>query len=171
MASNIPVVFSFEDRFSFEFTAKEKQGFTDKILSNKWREAYPDIFDDDDLRIALSQPTYHFYEWFTAVTIFQQTGMLSLVEQYEFRNHKRKWKVMRAINDAKLFAAIDGREKFGAQGPDLLVYAPDFSNWFFCEVKGPGDSLKPKQCLRFTNICEITSKPIALARVVRTRNK
>jgi hypothetical protein len=33
----------------------------------------------------------------------------------------------------------DRTEHGAAQGPDLLMYKADLTDWFFCEVKGPGD--------------------------------
>jgi hypothetical protein len=36
-------------------------------LAQEWRTRFPDLFDDDDLRLANSQPAIHFYEWLGAV--------------------------------------------------------------------------------------------------------
>lgn len=36
-------------------------------IQKKWRREYPHIFDDEDLRLALSQPKYHFGEWLVAI--------------------------------------------------------------------------------------------------------
>jgi hypothetical protein len=50
----------------------------------------PGSFDDDDLRLANSQPGVHFYEWLGAIVLHHTTGYLSLVEKYEFARHPRK---------------------------------------------------------------------------------
>ena len=37
-------------------------------------------------------------------------------------------------------------DSFTAVGaPDLLVWSKQYNFWFFAEVKGPGDSLRPSQ--------------------------
>ena len=46
------------------------------------------------------------------------------------------------------------------QGPDLLAYAPDHSNWFFIEVKGPSDRLRPVQRDYFAAVAEVTGRPV-----------
>lgn len=48
------------------------------------------------------------------------------------------------------------------QGPDLLMYSPDESNFFFCEVKGPNDRLRPKQEKYFAAIAEAVAQQIEL---------
>ena len=58
----------------------------------------------------------------------------------------------------------DRTEHGRAQGPDLLVYARDFSDWFFCEVKGPGDRLHPEQKRKFEALAAASGKPVRLLR-------
>jgi hypothetical protein len=36
-----------------------------------------------------------------------------------------------------------------AWAPDFFVYKEDHSDWFFCEVKGPRDELRPSQRSQF----------------------
>ena len=50
------------------------------------------------------------------------------------------------------------------QGPDLLMYAPDGGDFFFCEVKGPADDLRPKQVRFFDAITEATGRQIEVLR-------
>src|SRR4051794_26997233 len=50
-------------------------------LAQEWRIRFPNLFDDDDLRLANSQPAVHFYEWLEAVVLHHTTGYLSLVEK------------------------------------------------------------------------------------------
>ena len=38
--------------------------------------------------------------------------------------------------------ALRDRKQGRAQAPDLLMYAEDLSDWFFCEAKGPRDRLR-----------------------------
>jgi hypothetical protein len=63
-------------------------------LALEWRQKFPDLFDDDDLRIAKSQPNIHFYEWLGAIVLHHTTGYLSLVEKYEFATHPRKQQIV-----------------------------------------------------------------------------
>ena len=51
------------------------------------------------------------------------------------------------------------------QGPDLLVYARDFSDRFFCEVKGPGDRLRPEQKSKLGALATVSGKPVRLLRL------
>jgi hypothetical protein len=46
------------------------------------------------------------------------------------------------------------------QCPDLLVYTPDRSEWFFCEVKGPQDKLRGKQIDFFQELERVSGKRI-----------
>ena len=50
------------------------------------------------------------------------------------------------------------------QAPDLLVYAPDYSDWFFCEVKGGSDHLRQAQKDHFIVLSELSGKPIYLVK-------
>ena len=57
------------------------------------------------------------------------------------------------------------KERFGSlQAPDLLMYAPDYSDWFFCEVKGPTDRLRSEQREYFEAIAELCGKKIGVLR-------
>lgn len=77
------------------------------------------------------------------------TGYLS-VWDYERPKNARVAEVVERVLPAEIVPILSDREKHRrAQPPDLLMYAPDFSDWFFCEVKGPDDSLKPEQRRKF----------------------
>ena len=56
----------------------------------------------------------------------------------------------------------DRNEHGSIQGPDLLMYAPDMSDWFFCEVKGPGDRLRSQQMSKFEALTTASGKPVRL---------
>jgi hypothetical protein len=105
-------------------------------LALEWRTRFPDLFDDDDLRIATSQPRSHFYEWLGAIVLHHATGYLSLVEKYEFAAHPRKQEIVAQLLPHPVREALRDRNEGRAQAPDLLMYAADHSDWFFCEVKG-----------------------------------
>ena len=141
--------------------------FKDGILARQWAETYPSIFDAQDLKIALNQPDYHFYEWLAAVMFWHSIGYLSLVEKYEFKRHKRQQEILRKLIPSDLFVLVtDHRQEFGnTQVPDLLVYAPDMSDWFFCEVKGGTDRLRPEQENEFRIFSELSKKPIYMIEI------
>jgi hypothetical protein len=117
-------------------------------FAHEWLRSYPDIFDDDDLRLVKTQPTRHFPEWFAAIHLYHRDGALSLVEKYGCCSHPRKlpvWESLFTKRRRQLLDTICADE--GVQGPDLLVYAPDKSWCYFAEVKGPGDRLSTAQVL------------------------
>jgi len=131
-------------------------------LAQGWRARFPDLFDDDDLRIAESQPGVHFYEWLGAIVLHHTTGYLSLVEKYEFATHSRKQQIVAQLLSRPVLDALRDRSQGCAQAPDLLMYAADLSDWFFCEVNCPRDRLREEQIRKFGLLAEMTSKPVRL---------
>jgi hypothetical protein len=131
-------------------------------LAQEWRTRFPNLFDDDDLRLANSQPAIHFYEWLGAVVLHHTTGYLSLVEKYEFATHPRKQQIVAQLLPSPVRDALRDRNQGHAQAPDLLMYAEDLSDWFFCEVKGPRDRLRDEQVRKFGLLADMTSKPVRL---------
>jgi len=108
----------------------------------------------------------HFHEWLAAVLIFHTYGYLSLIEQYEFKVQVRKQTLLKRILPADILALVmDHSLTFGkVQCPDLLSYSPDFSEWFFCEVKGPRDRLKESQSRFFQELARVSGKEIRIVR-------
>jgi hypothetical protein len=145
-----------------EFDPKERESFRIGDLREEWTRTYPQLFDKDDVRIARTQPNYHFYEWFAAVYIYKQTGELSLVEQYQFPSHRRKRFVVAQLMSPTLVRFI---ETASTQAPDLLVYADDFSGWYFCEIKSPRDKISPAQQEYFTELEHVSGKPVYVLRL------
>jgi hypothetical protein len=47
--------------------------------------------------------------------------------------------------------------------PDLLVYKPDLSDFYFCEVKGPRDRVRSVQAGFFRKLEERLGRPVHLA--------
>lgn len=106
------------------------------------------------------------------ISLYKKIGYLSLVEKYESpKAHSRKHDLFKKLagDDFARFAAGD-RPAIGSgentkrderQCPDLLLYAPDFSDWFFCEVKA-GESIGKSQDDFFPIVKKMTGKPIYL---------
>jgi hypothetical protein len=135
-------------------------------LAGEWAQSFPQLFDGDDLRLAQGPQGgrgYHFIEWMAAIAMHERTGYLSLVNKYEFAVHRGKQAILEQLLSPDVRAALRDRAQHGrAQAPDLLMYAPDLSDWFFCEVKGPGDSLKAEQRKKFEALAEMTGRPVRL---------
>ena len=116
-------------------------------LAREWRERYPMIFDDLDFEQAESQRSKHFFEWFTAIHLFHSGGYLSLIEKAQFGvRHPRKNGVLRVVvGDVVLKELHALSDRHGAQWPDLFVYHGHSKEFWFAEVKGPGDTLSESQ--------------------------
>ena len=56
-------------------------------LYEEWSRAFPALFDEDDIRVARTQAKLgaHYFEWLSALTVYQSLGYLSLIESYEFK--------------------------------------------------------------------------------------
>jgi len=150
---------------TFPASSLQKERFA-AGLWNVWSKKYPELFDSDDEVLARNQSKdgHHFYEWLAAILIFHATGYLSLIEKYQFPKHKRKANVVSRLNSKKLDKAIQyaNSKKIKSQLPDLLVYAPDFSDWYFCEVKGGSDKLSAEQGKDFKLLGKLTGKLVRL---------
>jgi len=57
------------------------------------------------------------------------------------------------------------------QCPDLLVYAADLSDWYFCEVKADSDSLRQEQLDFFEKLAKASGRPVALMKFERREGK
>lgn len=136
-------------------------------LAAEWARHYPQLFDEDDMRITRLQPKSHFYEWLAAIYLFHRDGALSLVEKYVFRSHPRKRLVVEGLLTGKLRAALaDIRAEFHVQPPDLLVFTPERSRFWFAEVKGPGDRIRAVQRRSHEAIERRLGVPVELVRLV-----
>jgi hypothetical protein len=151
----------------FPFHEDLRTKWKSERLYEEWAVQYPSIFDADDLRQARNQGSqgYHFYEWLAAIVLFQTTGLLSLISKYQFDKHERKQRVVNRIFPSGLPNIDRSSLDVGAtQFPDLLVYSSYYSDWFFCEVKGPGDRFSTRQKKLFSELARLTEKPIRVIR-------
>ena len=115
-------------------------------LAAEWQATHPDLFDADDLRLTHTQPEKHFYEWLAAIHLFHRDGALSLIEKYGYANHAHKVEQLDKILGTDGAAFVRSlRSRHNVQPPDLFVYVPGTSRLWFAEVKGPRDSVMPKQ--------------------------
>lgn len=154
----------------FEYCPQQWERFVSGELWGQWATDYPDIFDQQDIQIAKNQAgpnmKNHFFEWLAAVLIFHTYGYLSLIEQYEFVVHARKREIIKRILSPDVFTLVTNHKLAfgGVQCPDLLAYSPDYSDWFFCEVKGPHDRLQENQSRLFEELARVSGKAIRVVR-------
>ncbi|OGM02198.1 hypothetical protein A3K72_00805 [Candidatus Woesearchaeota archaeon RBG_13_36_6] len=157
------------------YDERQHERFRSGDLVAEWYGRYPSLFDNQDFEIVMNQARlgYHFFEWLTAITLYEYMGLLSIIEQYEYKSHKRKQRVMGKIIPRGILGLIqDHKLEFRhVQCPDLLVFAPDYSEWFFYEVKGPGDRLRKNQLKFFKALEQAGSQPIRTIRFHRFRKK
>ena len=154
---------------TIEIERAQKERWLSGRLAAEWKRRFPALFDEDDLRLAQGPQGpmgYHFIEWLAAILLHHTTGYLSLVSKYEFSNHPTKQQVVAQLLPPEVRVALRDRVEHGsAQPPDLLMYAPDLSDWFLCEVKGPGDARRPPQVQKFGALAKMTGRPVRLLRL------
>jgi hypothetical protein len=128
--------------FTFTYHTAQRERFRTGSLAEEWKERYSTIFDQADLVLVRNQPQYHFFEWLSAVLIYEATGWRSLVESYTAKTHPRKRETLVATVGEEIFQWIDTH---GSGQPDLFSFQPGTDQWFFCEVKGGPDRERDNQ--------------------------
>ena len=159
----------FKDIGTIPYHRQRWQDFKDGTLIDEWMTRYPHLFDGEDLRLARSQGHLgaQFYCWFSAVYLHEATGYRSLVEKYQFKAHKKKREIVaQVLAEPVRSMVLDRKVRDGAICPDLLMYKADMSDWFFCEVKGPTDTLRTKQRVFFEELASASGKPVYLLNLV-----
>ena len=151
------------------FTREDKQKFHDR----RWRviaSRYPMLFDEQDRTKAIKQAArgYYFFEWTTAVHIYEKLGLRSLFGQYASLSHVGKQKIFERIAPTDVVDTLRERTKFGRTlGPDLFVYKDDGSDWFFVEAKSPRDTLREPQRRLFARLEQASGRHIRVVRFQR----
>lgn len=149
--------------------SQKKQWRTTGDLAAEWKHRFPELFDEDDVRIVETQRKSHgahFVEWLGAIVLHQTTGYRSLVAKYQFKKaHPHKQKIIKNVLPDPVLAALLDTTKHGwTQGPDLLMYERDErgSPWFFCEVKGPNDRRRASQDSKFEDLAAVSRKTVGV---------
>lgn len=158
-----------QDLGCLEFDAGLRERWKRGELHPVWASEFPSLFDGDDLRLAQGQGVEygsHFIEWLGAAVLHLATRYHALVGKYEFpAKHLKKGEVVKSLPIPKNVREILEDRAKGAQCPDLLMFAPDLSDWFFCEIKGPGDKLRTNQLLVFERLAAASGKPVFLLKL------
>ena len=148
---------------TFEVSEERLTQWKSGQLVREWAAQFPQLFDERDLSHAVSVcgKGKLFWEWLAAILLHQTTGYFSLVTKYETTSHKRKRRVLERLFDQDVCYYLTRRPS-RALAPDLLMYAADYSDCFFCEVKGPSDQSRLEQMERFTEVAAKTGKSIEM---------
>jgi hypothetical protein len=143
----------------FPYGGALRKRFRSGKLITEWARRYPRLFDERDVQIANNQKRYHFFEWLAAVLLYESTGYLSLIEKYETESHVRKIRLFRKTVPPHVYDFVIAN-RVGA--PDLFAYAPDYSDWFFCEIKGARDRLRSHQISCCNTLEKISGRKVRL---------
>ncbi len=143
----------------FCYRREQKQRFKSGELWRYWAEKYKGVlFDQDDCRLCGesggAERGYYFFEWLGAVLLYEATGYRSLVAKYGCESHPEKKDVYEKLMPEDL--------PDWSGYPDLLVYKPDLKDFFFCEVKGGRDKLRPHQIKLYKEIYRVTGEPVRI---------
>ncbi|MFY9461834.1 MAG: hypothetical protein WAP51_01365 [Candidatus Sungiibacteriota bacterium] len=149
------------------YSPKLLTGWRKGSLQRQWHKKYPNIFDADDLKLALSQRKHHFGEWYVA-RHFADRGYKVLVEKYIYPSHQRKFRTMKKRWPGVLDYLRHLRRKYHCQPPDLLIYRDN--NFFFVEVKRDSDYEKKNQKRMFALLRKNLKKPIKICYVLRVES-
>lgn len=139
--------------FCFSYHYHQRERFRDGSLVEEWSLRYPQLFDDDDRRVLITehQRRFHFLEWLSAILLFESTGYLSFMEKYTAKSHPAKREKLQAFLPAELYKWLLENE---SGQPDLFVFQPKTGDWFFCEVKGEGDRVRDNQRIWSKSLAE-----------------
>ncbi len=134
-------------------------------LARHWHRRYPRLFDADDLRLTESQPKNHFKEWLAAIHVFRRDGAYSLIEKYNVkRAHPRKRPIFERLVSARQRSVLDAICSH-VQPPDLFVFRPGSTVFWFAEVKGEGEPTSDKQIASHRLIERRLGVPVELIEV------
>lgn len=154
--------------FTFVYSPERRERFRLGELSEEWVERYPELFDEDDVRILKTehQRQYHFFEWLSAVLLFESTGYISLMEKYTAKSHPLKLQTFSRLVSPDLYEFVMGSQ---SGMPDLFVFHPVTNDWFFAEVKGGADKLRKNQLEMIAQLKERTSKHVRIIQLNEIR--
>ena len=154
--------------FIFTYSPARRKAFRDGVLWQHWRHQYPMLFDERDEQLALTMASpeaggSHFFEWLSAILLYEATGLVSMQANFVAKNHPLKRQRFEQIVGKACFDHVDSKQP-GL--PDLFVYpANGIGDWFFCEVKGGPDKLRDNQKERMAELKAFTGKAVKVIKL------
>jgi len=127
-----------EETIYYNIGLKDK--WNSGTIQHIWKKRYK-TFDEDDLRLSLSQ-------WIAAI-YYAKHGYKILVEKYLYKNHPHKIEIISNILNPKDINFLKNYKPH-CQAPDLFVFKDN--KYFFVEVKRDNDHLSQRQNNFFKNI-------------------
>jgi hypothetical protein len=154
----------FREIGEFVITARQKQSFKSGKLWHQWVEQYPFLFDEIDRGYFENQSKYGYglVEALAAIFLYNATGYSSIAGSYCYKNQSAKRQIVQGLVSPETWILINQPQRYNSQPPDLLAYIPGSKDYFFCEVKGPGDKIRETQELYFEEIMKVSGKPVFL---------
>ena len=164
----MPKTETIESRRSTFISAATEQEFIEGDLAESLRSAYPELFDDDDLKLVQpnSQPRMLMKNWMAAIDLFQREGWMSLQDPYFKPSHSAKHTRMRELVPAAVADLLTrhASPKAGGEPPNLLAFREGdrgTTEWRFAHVVKNGTSeLDPKKLELFQSLFELTGQRI-----------
>lgn len=152
----------FNDLGTFIITKRQKELYKAGTIWNEWLEQYPVLFDEKDRQLFRNQARfgYGFVEFLSIIFLYNATGYIPIFGSYGWSTQKHKNTLIQELVSKENWDLIMSQKKHRSQPPDLFAYSPDKTNYFFCEVKGPGDRLRDTQVQYFNLLQEISGKPV-----------
>jgi hypothetical protein len=139
-----------------------------------WRRDYPFLFDVRDATLANEYQgrslSPHFMEWYAAIKVYETLGYYSLNEKYECSGHAAKQGLLRKLVSDDAFRFMVNPHPVYGDGhcPELLLYKPDLTDWCFCTVTGPKDTLQLERARYWQELIAVTGKKIMQIRLKET---
>ena len=152
----------FNDLGSFIITKRQQELYKAGTVWNDWLIQYPELFDEKDRQLFRNQAHfgYGFVESLSIIFLHNATGYIPIFGSYGWGTQEYKNNLVKELVSEETWGLIMSQKKHRSQPPDLFAYAPDKTNYFFCEVKGPGDRLRETQIQYFQLLQEVSGKPV-----------
>ena len=162
----LPRVVSQEFDFTYPKHLRKQFVLDSRGQIETWQREYPFLFDVRDATLANEYQgralNPHFLEWYAAIKLYETLGYHSLNQNYECPDHAAKQGLLRRLAPEEAFRFIVNPHPIYGAGhcPELLLYKPDLSDWCFCTVTGPKDTLQLDQARYWQELIAVTGKKI-----------
>jgi len=147
---------------SFIITKQQRELYKAGVIWNEWLRKYPELFDEKDQQFFRNQAVYGygFVEALAIIFLYNSTGYIPMFGSYGLGTHPTKNALVRQLLSEEAWNLVTYKGGSQPMPPDIFAYAPDKSDYLFCEVKGPGDRLRETQIEYFQVLQQISGKPV-----------